>query len=141
MEIELIEKDNLIKRVKKKNDNLNQKIKEIEIILNDKTNNIFQLKKEIKLFRDYNNFSSKEKLIAIKLISVDQDIDLPIITKNTEAFSKIEKILYNKYPKYKNSENYFIVNGNQINRNMTLEENKIRNDDSIMIGIINFDWL
>ena len=141
MEIELIEKDNLIKRVKKKNDNLNQKIKEIEIILNDKTNNIFQLKKEIKLFRDYNNFSSKEKLITIKLISVDQDIDLPIITKNTEAFSKIEKILYNKYPKYKNSENYFIVNGNQINRNMTLEENKIRNDDSIMIGIINFDWL
>ena len=139
MEIELIEKDNLIKRVKKKNDNLNQKIKEIEIILNDKTNNIFQLKKEIKLFRDYNNFSSKEKLITIKLISVDQDIDLPIITKNTEAFSKIEKILYNKYPKYKNSENYFIVNGNQINRNMTLEENKIRNDDSIMIGIINFD--
>ena len=141
MEIELIEKDNLIKRVKKKNDNLNQKIKEIEIISNDKTNHIFQLKKEIKLFRDYNNFSSKEKLITIKLISVDQDIDLPIITKNTEAFSKIEKILYNKYPKYKNSENYFIVNGNQINRNMTLEENKIRNDDSIMIGIINFDWL
>ena len=141
MEIELIEKDNLIKRVKKKNDNLNEKIKEIEIIINDKTNYIFQLKKEIKLFRDYNNFSSKEKLITIKLISVDQDIDLPIITKNTEAFSKIEKILYNKYPKYKNSENYFIVNGNQINRNMTLEENKIRNDDSIMIGIINFDWL
>jgi len=136
---QLIEKDKLLKEEKIKNDNLNKKIQEFEIISNDKTktNNIAELENEIKLFRTYYNFSSNEKLILIKFISFNQDIDFTLISKNSDDFSKIEKLLYDKYPNYKDSENYFLVNGNKINKHRTLEENKIRNNDILTLRINN----
>jgi len=139
LKIKLIEKDKLLKEEKIKNDDLNKKIK--QIISNDKTktNKIIELENEIKLFRAYYKFSSNEKLISIKFISINQDIDFTIVTKNTDEFSKIEKILYDKYPQYKDSENYFLVNRSIINRNRTLEENKIRNNDILTLEINNFD--
>jgi len=139
LKIKLIEKDKLLKEEKIKNDDLNKKIK--QIISNDKTktNKIIELENEIKLFRAYYKFSSNEKLISIKFISINQDIDFTIVTKNTDEFSKIEKILYDKYPQYKDSDNYFLVNRSIINRNRTLEENKIRNNDILTLEINNFD--
>jgi len=137
------EKDKLLKEQNIKNNSLNKKIKEIEAeIISNKTKiNTTELENEIKLFRTYYNFSPNEKLISIKFISINQDIDFTIITKNSDKFSKIENILYDKYPKYKDSENYFLVNGNKINRYRTFEENKIRNNDVLTLGINNFDWL
>ena len=141
LEIQLKEKDKLLKEGKETNDNLKTKILEFEIGLNDKSkkHNITDIENEIKLFRDYYHFSSNEKLISIKFISCNQDIDFTLITKNTEAFTKIEQILYEKYPQYKDSENYFIVNGNKINKYRTLEENKIRNNDTLTLNIMNLD--
>ena len=143
LEIKLIEKDKLLNEEKTKNCNLNKKIKEIGIeIISDnkaKANKIIELENEIKLFRTYYKFSSNEKLISINFISVNQEIDLTVISKNTDDFSKIEKILYEKYPHYKDTENYFLVNGSKINRNRTLEENKIRNNDKLTLEIYNFE--
>ena len=139
LKIQLIEKDRLIREEKEKKDNLDKIIKEIKNEFNDKANIIIKLENEIKLFRSYYNFSSNEKLISIKFISGEQDIDFSVITKNTEAFSKIENMLYEKYPKYKDSENYFLVNGNRINRHRTLEENKVRNNEILTLEINNID--
>ena len=135
LEIKLIEKDKLI-------EDLNKKIKELENISNNKikTDNIIELENEIKLFRIYYKLSDNEKLISIKFISVNQDIDFSIIAKNTDVFSKIEKMLYDKYPKYIESENYFLMNGNKINKHKTLEQNKIKNNDILALQINNFDW-
>ena len=135
LEIKIIEKDNLIKEEEIKKLDLTKKIKEFENI----SNNIIELENEIKLFRTYYKFSSNEKLISIKFISTNQEINLTVITKNTDDFTNIEKILYKRYPKYKDSENYFLVNGRKINRNRTLEENKIRNNDVLTLQINNFD--
>ena len=98
LEIQLKEKDKLLKEEKEKNDNLKTKILENEILSNDKSKklNITDLENEIKLFRDYYHFSSNEKLISIKFISCKQDIDFTLITKNTEAFTKIEQMLYDE---------------------------------------------
>ena len=136
---QLIEKDKLLKEEKIKIDNLNKKINEIISKDKIKENKIIELENEIKLFRTYYNFSSNEKLISIKFISGNQDIDFSVITKNTDDFSNIEKILYKRYPKYKDSENYFLVNGNKINRHKTLEENKIKNNDVLTLEINKFD--
>ena len=135
LEIKIIEKDNLIKEEEIKKLDLTKKIKEFENI----SNNIIELENEIKLFRTYYDFSSNEKLISVKFISMNQEINSTIISKNTDSFSKIENILYEKYPKYKDSENYFIFNGRKINRNRTLEENKIRNNDTLTLEKNNFD--
>ena len=63
---------------------------------------------------------------------MDQNIDLPIIIKNTEVFTKVEQILYKKYPDIE-AEYYFLVNGNKIKRYETLEENKIKDNDILTL--------
>ena len=141
LETKIKEKDIILNEEKIKNENLNKKLKELQNISNKNLdiNNIIELKNEIKLFREYNNFSEGEKLISINFASLEQDIDYSIIIKNTEIFSKIEIMLYNKYPKYTETENYFLVGGNRINRNKTLEKNNIKNNDIITLYINNFD--
>jgi len=134
LEIKLLEKDKLII-------DLNKRIKELENLSKNIniTNNIIELQNEIKLFRTYYKLSNNEKLISIKFISIFQDIDFSVIAKNTDDFSKIEKMLYDKYPKYIEFENYFLVNGNKINKNKTLEQNNIKNNDILTLGINNLD--
>ena len=48
-------------------------------------------------------------------------------------------MLYNKYPKYIETENYFLANGNKINRNKTFDKNNIKNNDIITLYINNFE--
>ena len=45
-------------------------------------------------------------------MSDEQDINYSIVSKNTEKFSKIETMLYDKFPKYIESENYFFIGEN-----------------------------
>ena len=141
LESKLNDKDIIINELKSKNENLNKKIKDLEnnSNINSNPNNIIELQNEIQLFKSYCNFSNDEKLIKINFISSNQDIDYSTITKNTEKFSKLEIPLYEKYPNYLDSENYFLVNGKRVNRNRTLEENRIKNGDVITLLINNFD--
>jgi hypothetical protein len=78
-----------------------------------------------------------EELISVQVISVDQSINnFKVIAKNKDKFSKLEEIVYDKYPKFKDTDNFFIVNGNRINRHRTLEENKIKDNDILTLGVI-----
>ena len=141
LELKLEEKDIIIKEEKLKNENLNKKIKELQNFpdCNSQINKIMELEDEIILFRKYYNFSKGEKLISIKFVSVEKDVDYSLITKNTERFPKIESILYEKYPKYMETENIFLTGGNKINRFRSLEDNKIKNGDILVIKAIDFD--
>ena len=47
----------------------------------------------------------------------------------------MEKSLYEKFPKYKDTENYFLANGKKLKRNRTLEENKIKDNDTLTLGV------
>ena len=107
LESKIYDKDIIINELKTKNLFLNKVIKDLEN--NSNINNIKELKElknEIQLFKSYCYFSNDEKLIKIKFIS-KQDIDFSIITKNNEKFSKLEIPLYEKYQSYLDSENYF----------------------------------
>jgi len=141
LELKLKEKDQIINEERIKINNLNKQIEELQNIsnINSKINDIKELKNEVKLFRSYYNFSEGEKLISIKFISVNQDVNFDVITKNTEEFSKLESKLYKEYPKYIDSENYFLVHGNKISKHRSLKENKINNNDIITLEEIHFD--
>mgnify|MGYP006873003521 CR=1 FL=1 len=125
LELIILKKDEIIKKEKIQNLNLSKKLKELE----SKSQYIFQrkieLENEVKLYRKYYNFSEGEKLISIKFISGEQDINYPIIAKNTEKFIRLEYFLYEKYPKYMETVNYFLAGGKKINRNKTLEQNNL----------------
>ena len=123
----------------KENDNLKGKIIELQNILTKQNKIIIELENEIKIFRKYCNFSETEKLLSIKFISGEQDIDYTIIAKNTENFSILENSIYNEYPQYRETENYFLINGKKINKHKTLEQNKINNNDIITLFINNLD--
>ena len=77
--------------------------------------------------------SEGEQLISVIFVSSDQKVHYSVICKNTDKFNIIENKLYEEYPEYLESENYFIVNGNKINKYKSLELNKIKNHDIIML--------
>ena len=139
-EIEIKEKEKIITEEKLKNENLIKIKKELEDKLNNnyQINKILELENEIKKLETY-FLSPGEKLITVKFISVDQVINFSVTAKNNDKFSKLEDILYDKYPNYKDTENYFLFNGKRINRHRTLEENKIKNNDVLTLNKIEDD--
>jgi hypothetical protein len=68
------------------------------------------------------------------ITSPDQKIIQSIICKNTENFFRLEGILFKETPYYIDSNIYFSVKGNIVNRLKTLKENNIHNSDIIILN-------
>ena len=129
LELTIKEKDKIINEYNKK--------KELKNISNNNFENIDRIKeleKELEKYKSYCLLPG-EKLLTIKFISIDQKINFSTVAKNTDNFAKLEGTLYEKYPKYKETENYFLVNGKKLNRHKTLDENKIKDNDILTLGI------
>ena len=77
--------------------------------------------------------SKGEKIISVIFNSVDKKINYSVICKNTEIFEKLEEKLYIDYPEYSDPNNNFYVNGNKISKFQSLEKNKIKNNDIIIL--------
>ena len=88
-----------------------------------------------------NNALQKQlrNVINVTFISVDQNINYSLSCNKDDKFYMIEERLYEKYPKYLEEENYFIANGIKINKFKTIEQNKIKNGDSIVLKKIDDD--
>ena len=136
--------------MKKENNDLSNKITLFE---NNKNNNISnndnkdkillslmeQLKNkddEIKKLNDKNKFDLKEgeNLMPVIFQSTDSKIHYAFICKNTDKFNSIENMLYDKYHEYQENENYFTVNGIKVNNSKTMEQNKIKYSDIIILN-------
>ena len=121
--------------IKKFNDSLNIKRSKInsnkDFIIKKQEDEINKLKKK---FSKYPYELSKgEKLISVIFTSSDQNMYYSVICKNTEKFIKLEQKLYTDYPEYSKSDNFFMINGNRVNKDKSLDENKIRNSDIIIL--------
>ena len=140
-----------------KNQILNQKINELNIYINNYQTNINNyenkikmLEKEIQKYKSnynyfYNTTNSSinilkpgEKVIAINFVSMgNQEVGHYCqVCKNTDTFIRLEEKLNNDFPKLKDYETYFEVNGRRIKRFKTLDENKINHNDIINIFLI-----
>ena len=127
-----------IEELKEKNEKLNKKIEELqnEFKKNTQVNDILELKNKM---QQYELYISSQKLILIKIISVDQVINFYTIAKINDKFTEIENILYNNYPKYKETENYFLANGKTVDKSKSLEENNIKMNDVLTFNIVEVD--
>ena len=143
----LIEENEKLKEESKKLKEEKEKLKDENEKLKEENK---ELKEEYIKFKELtiNNKSKEEiknkelkqennrKEIAIIFISGEQNMNYPMICQNNEKFAIYEQKLYDNFPQYKESENYFICNGKKINRNYTIEENKIKYGDIIQINIV-----
>ena len=121
-------------------DELNEKLKYLNNNINNNVNNnkLNELYEEIrikdKIISNYPiQLLEGEKLLSLIIVSTDQKVHYSCICKNTDKFNKIENDLYETYPEYIKSENNFFVNGNKINKYKSLEFNKIKNNEIIML--------
>jgi len=135
-----------INEIKKKINNLKEELIELKNKnSNDSYNEIMNLKSEKRSLKYEKQLIShiesniplliKEKLITISIISTDENIHFSIICQKNDNFSEIEKLLYNKYPNYKNNNNYFVLDGNIIDQKKNLENNNIKDNDIIILNI------
>ena len=111
--------------------------------LNNKSYNIKLITESLNILKEpkLNEFKyniplllkKEEKLISLIFISFDENIHYSIICKNTDQFSKIESLFFDRYPEYKELKNSFILKGKKIDKSKSLEENGIKNIDIITL--------
>ena len=90
--------------------------------------------------KDYYDISSmkpNDKIITVNFVSMgNNDIGhYSLVCKYRDLFVKLEERLYNDYPKFKEFETCFEVNGKRIKRFLSLEQNKIKNNDVINLFV------
>ena len=100
----------------------------------EKDKEIKELK--IKLSRLPFTIEEGEEILSIIFITSNQELHYSIICKNTDEFHKVESQLYKKFPKYSENENFFLLNGNKINKYKTLKQNGIKDNDIIILNEI-----
>ena len=71
----------------------------------------------------------------IQVISPDGNVNISINCLNIDKFCEVEKKLYTYYPHLLNKEVYFLLNGMIINRKCTLDENRIKNGNIVMVVV------
>ena len=149
LEKSLKEKDNIIKNLKNErkemlnknkklnieNNNINKKLSQLNLESKEQISKKEKIIKEykLKISQFHFEFSPGEKIMSIIFISSDENIITSFICKNTDIFKFIENKFYEKYSEYKDLDNIFILNGKKINKNKSLDENKIKNNDIITI--------
>ena len=119
---------------------LNDKLKNLNANLNNNLNKdkLNELLEEIRIKDKIISkcpiqLSEGEKLLSVIFVSSDQKVHYSVICKNTDKFNKIEGMLYDEYPEYMESNNFFLVNGKTINKFKSLEANEIKNNSIIML--------
>jgi chromosome segregation ATPase len=97
----------------------------------EKDKEIKALKEKMKRFPF--ELNENEKLISIIFTNSTQEFHYSIICKNTEIFTVLEAKLYEKFPQYGETANYFIANGNKVIGHKTLEDNNIKDSNIIIL--------
>ena len=123
----------------KSNTNLENEDKNvIKEKLNIRTDKLSEILEEIrikdKIISNYPVILSEgEKLMSVIFTSLDKKVQYSVICKNSDIFNKIENILYDSYLEYRESENNYTINGYKINKYKSLEANKIKDHDIILL--------
>ena len=97
------------------------------------------LKKEIidlnNKLNSQNRVININEMMCVNFTSSDGYINYSIPCTSSDIFAAIEEKLYKEYPKYRETNNGFLHNGNLILRFKTIAENKIESGKPIILNI------
>ena len=153
---EIINLNSELQKYKKENENLKLEINQMNInmennLINNKEinnlkNEIISLKNQLNLKdNEINNLKLKINLkptylndiIVINFKSTDYKINTGIKCLADETFAEVEERLYQMYDEFRNTNNIFLFEGNQILRFKKIKENKI--EDGAQIQLVTCD--
>ena len=118
---------------------MSQKLNNNKFALNDNNklvnsllNTIKQKEDEINILKEQLKHIPKQKkvfnideMVTVNFISSDSKIHFAIPCIKSNIFAEIEEKLYEQYPEYRETNNYFLANGTQVKRFKTIEYNNI----------------
>ena len=118
--------------------NLKNDLKDKEMKIQELNKLIINLKNKNNNISDYNsnlcNIKPGETILCIQFKSLDSKIDYSIPCKNTDIFVRLEERLYEEYPECKETNNYFTCNGEIILRFKSIDDNKLKTGDKILLN-------
>ena len=123
---------------------MENKLSQKENDLNARNVSIESLKKEIKkkdeeinILKEKNQNVNKkisfDQVTCVYFTSADLKVNIPIPCIKSDVFAEVEEKLYQEYPEYRETNNYFIVNGIQVLRFKTVEQNNIKNNKPVLL--------
>ena len=145
LKIENKKLNDIINSMKKEKIDLTNKIKVLESQLNKLILELqnYKSNNNLKISNSYFNDLILPALPGEKIMTLifnSQGIqyvcNYGLACKNTNLFVRLEEILNNNFPELKKHDTYFMVHARRVKRFLTLEENKIKNNDMIDIFFI-----
>ena len=125
------------------NTNNNQNIIKLQNMIMQKDQEIISLKnellnkeKEISILKNNNSSYIGGKSFAISFESIDSRLKYPIVCRNNTTIARLEEEVYNAFPDYKECNTYLTCNGETLKRFKTIEENKIKQGNVILVNKI-----
>ena len=115
------------KYLKNENENLKKTIK-----LKEEENNELKLKIE-NLENNKPEFVNAKQIRVVQFVSDDRSMVCGINCLLSDTFAEVEEKLYKIYPEYRETNNIFQVNGRQVLRFKTIEENNIHEGQGVQL--------
>lgn len=110
--------------------NLKNSLKEKDSIISKLKNELENMNKNTIKKKE---FVKRDDIVVVNFSSMDQKINFAIPSIGTDIFAEIEEKLYQEFPEYRESNNYFLLNGKEILRFKTINENKIKSGRPIIL--------
>ena len=112
--------------------NYEKKIEELNNQIKKKNNEINILKNKCN-DDEFKEILPGEKIISVLFTSSDYKINYSLPCIDSTLFVKMEEKLYEEFPEYKETDNYFLVSGNKVKRFKTIKENNIKNGTPVLL--------
>ena len=125
---------NQLNNINISNNNNLSLIKKLQNNINEKEQELYQLKNNLNSSQLKTN-TDKKWGFAISFRSNDQTINYPMVCNEKDIISRLEEELYNEFPQYKDYNTYLTCNGIILKRFKTIGENNIKKGDAILVNI------
>ena len=125
---------NQLNNINISNNNNLSLIKKLQNNINEKEQELYQLKNNLNSSQLKTNTENKWGF-AISFRSIDQTINYPMICNAKDTLSRLEEELYNEFPQYKDYNTYLTCNGIILKRFKTIGENNIKKGAAILVNI------
>jgi len=118
----------------KNNCNNNDQIQNLNNIIASKQKEIEELKKDNNKIKNKNSYVKYEDIRMLQFMTGDGIINnYPIKCLISETFAEVEERLYQIFPEFRETNNTFISNGNDIKRFKKISENNIKEGSPIQL--------